>query len=213
MVDVILPVLDEAEALPWVLDRMPAGFSPLVVDNGSLDGSAQIARSHGARVIEEPTRGFGSACFAGLVNAESDTVCFMDCDGSLDPGDLHLVADPVASGRVDLMIGARDARRGAWPLHARIGNRWLARAVRRKAGVRLKDLGPMRAAKREPLLALGLRDRRFGWPLEMVLRCAEAGWSIGGIDVPYHPRSGASKVTGTWIGTFRTARDMQKVLR
>src|SRR5215210_6473901 len=105
--DVILPVLDEAEALPHVLRAFPPGFRPIVVDNGSSDGSAEIARIHGAVVVSEPRRGFGAACFAGLLAAESEVVCFMDCDGSLEPCELPRVAEPVAAGRADLMLGTR----------------------------------------------------------------------------------------------------------
>jgi glycosyltransferase involved in cell wall biosynthesis len=212
MTDVILPVLDERDALPWVLQRMPAGFEPIVVDNGSTDGSAEVARRLGARVVAEPARGFGAACFAGLSAAGSEVVCFMDCDASLDPRELALVAEPVAAGERDLMLGARRAQRGAWPPHARLANRYLARRVARRSGAPLRDLGPMRAARREPLLALGLADRRFGWPLEMVLRAADAGWRIGEVPVTYRPREGRSKVTGTVRGTLRTVRDMRAVL-
>ncbi len=175
MVEVILPVLDEAEALPWVLGRVPPGFVPIVVDNGSRDGSAAIARRLGAQVVDEPRRGFGAACFAGLWAAGAETVCFMDCDGSLDPGELPALTAPVLAGVADLALGARRAEPRAWPLHARVANRLLALELRRRTGVALRDLGPMRAAGREPLLALGIRDRGFGWPLEMVLRAAEAG--------------------------------------
>src|SRR5579883_3068327 len=125
MTDVVLPVLNEAQALPWVLGRMPAGFRAIVVDNGSTDGSAALARELGAAVVEEPARGFGAACWAGLRAAEAGTVCFMDCDGSLDPGELPLVAEPVISGRADLVLGLRRAVPGAWPAHARLANRWL----------------------------------------------------------------------------------------
>ena len=176
MIDVILPVLDEAEALPWVMGRMPRGYRPLVVDNGSLDGSPELAASLGARVVTEPRRGFGAACHTGLVAASSEVVCFMDCDGSLDPSELPRVAGPVAGGGVDLMLGARRPEPGAWPVHARVANRALTLELRRRAGLRLTDLGPMRAARREALLALGIRDRRFGWPLEMVLLAARDGW-------------------------------------
>jgi len=211
--DVILPVLDEAAALPGVLARIPAGYRPLVVDNGSTDGSAGVARSLGADVISEPRRGFGAACFAGLAAASDDVVCFMDCDGSLDPAELPTVADPVIEGRADLVLGARRAVRGAWPLHARLGNRLVALEVRRRTGVALADLGPMRAARREALLDLGIADRRFGWPLEMVLRANRAGWHIVEVPVGYHPRLGRSKVTGTLQGTLRTVVDMGRVLR
>jgi len=213
MPDVVLPVLDEAEALPWVLDRMPTTFDPIVVDNGSTDGSAEIARRLGARVVREPQRGFGAACYAGLSAASSTVVCFMDSDGSLDPADLPSVCGPVIDGSADLVLGARNAQRGAWPLHARVGNRVIAREVRRRTGVALRDLGPMRAAGRDELLALDIKDRRFGWPLEMVMRAAERRWRICEVEVPYHPRTGRSKVTGTVRGTLRTIRDMGNVLR
>jgi glycosyltransferase involved in cell wall biosynthesis len=209
--DVVLPVLNEREALPWVLSRMPAGYEPIVVDNGSSDGSGALAERLGARVVREPAPGFGSACFAGLQAARADVVCFMDCDASLDPRDLPAVAGAVAGGEADLVLGARSG--GSWPLHARIANRALAFELRRRTGVRLTDLGPMRAARREPLLALGVRDRRFGWPLEMVLRAAAAGWTVREVAVGYHPRAGRSKVTGTVRGTARAVHDMAAVLR
>jgi len=208
--DVVLPVLDEREALPWVLSRMPAGYDPIVVDNGSRDGSGELARRLGARVVSEPQRGFGAACFAGLLAARDEVICFMDCDASLDPRQLSLVAEPVRAGDADLVLGAR---RGAGPLHARVANRVLALELRRRSGARLTDIGPMRAARREALLALGLVDRRFGWPLEMVLRAADAGWTVTEVPIAYLPRRGRSKVTGTVRGTVRAVRDMAAVLR
>jgi glycosyltransferase involved in cell wall biosynthesis len=213
VVDVGLPVLDEAAALPWVLGRMPGGYEPIVVDNGSTDGSAQLARRLGARVVAEPRRGFGAACHAGLLAARREVVCFMDCDGSLDPAELPEVADPVLAGGRDLMLGARRPEPGAWPLHARLANRALALELRRRTGLALTDLGPMRAARRVGLLELDLRDRRFGWPLEMVLRAERAGWSIDEVEVAYRARSGRSKVTGTVRGTARAVRDMAAALR
>jgi len=212
--DVILPVLNEREALPWVLERMPGGYTPIVVDNGSSDGSGELAASLGARVVHEPVPGFGAACFTGLTAAESEIVCFMDCDASFDPRDLPRVADPVLAGAADLMLGERrPTARGAWPLHARAANKVLAVELRRRTGVPLRDLGPMRAAHRQALLDLRLRDRRFGWPLEMVLRAAAEGWTIREVGVGYHPREGRSKVTGTVRGTVRAVRDMTRVLR
>jgi glycosyltransferase involved in cell wall biosynthesis len=212
MPDVVLPVLDERDALPWVLERMPAGYAPIVVDNGSTDGSGALAARLGAQVIEEPRRGFGAACWAGLSAARADVVCFMDCDASFDPRELPRVADPVASGGVDLVLGARSAAPDAWPAYARAANAVLAWELRRRAGVPLRDLGPMRAARRAPLLGLGIADRRFGWPLEMVLRAAAAGWRIDEVVVGYAPRVGRSKVTGTVRGTVRAMRDMAAVL-
>ncbi|MEO6712524.1 MAG: glycosyltransferase family 2 protein [Mycobacteriales bacterium] len=213
MPDVILPVLDERVALPWVLSRMPAAYRPIVVDNGSTDGSAELARSLGALVVDEPLRGFGAACWAGLAAATDDVVCFMDCDSSLDPQQLPRVTDPVLAGAADLVLGARVAARGAWPLHARLGNHAIARRLRRRTGHPLTDLGPMRAVRREALLSLGMRDRRFGWPLEMVLRASNAGWRIDEVEVDYLRRTGKSKVTGTVRGTLRTVRDMHAVMR
>jgi glycosyltransferase involved in cell wall biosynthesis len=206
---VVLPVLNEREALPWVLERMPAGYEPIVVDNGSTDGSGALAARLGARVVVEPRPGFGAACFAGLSAARAEVVCFMDCDASFDPRDLPRVAEPVAAADADLVLGAR-GRTGS--LHGRIANRALALELRRRCGVALTDLGPMRAARREPLLALELRDRRFGWPLEMVVRAAAAGWEIREVPVSHLPRQGRSKVTGTVRGTLRAVRDMAAVL-
>jgi glycosyltransferase involved in cell wall biosynthesis len=211
--DVVLPVLDEAAAIPWVLERMPAGVRPIVVDNGSTDGSAEIARSLGATVVHEPQRGFGAACYAGLHEATADVVAFMDCDASLDPTRLPDVLEPVLVGQADLVLGARIARAGAWPAHARAANHYLARCVSRRFDLHLTDLGPMRAARRAELVDLGLTDRRSGWPLEMVLRGAAVGWRISEVPVPYLPRQGRSKVTGTVGGTIRAVRDQHRMLR
>ena len=208
----MFPALDEAAALPWVLGRLPDGYRAIVVDNGSSDGTAAVAREHGALVVEEAHRGFGAACWAGLRAATSDVVCFCDADASLDPGELPGIVEPVARGDADLVLGARRAVPGAWPLHARLANRVLATELRRRAGVQLGDLGPLRAAGREPLLELGIADRRFGWPLEMVVRAAAAGWRIEERPVAYRPRVGRSKVTGTVRGTVRAVRDMRGVL-
>jgi len=213
MVEVILPVLDEVEAIPWVLDRMPAGYVPLIVDNGSSDGSAELSERLGARVVREPRRGFGAACFAGLEAASAEVVCFMDCDASLDPSELPRVAGPVHDGTADLVLGRRRAEPGSWHPHGRLANRLLVRELRRRGGVRLRDLGPMRAASRERLLSLGIRDRRSGWPLEMALRAARAGWRVEEVDVSYRPRRGRSKVTGTVRGTALAAYDMAVALR
>ncbi|MGR8009181.1 glycosyltransferase family 2 protein [Streptomyces hypolithicus] len=212
-VDVVLPCLNEAVALPWVLERVPSDWRPIVVDNGSSDGSAEIAAALGATLVYEPRRGFGAACHAGLLAADADIVCFCDCDASLDPGLLPTLVREVAGDRVDLALGRRrPQKRGAWPLRARAGNLALSRLVRRRTGLRLHDLGPMRAARREPLLALALTDRRSGYPLQMVVRAADAGWRVCELDDPYRPRLGKSKVTGTWRGTWQAVQDMHTVL-
>jgi glycosyltransferase involved in cell wall biosynthesis len=212
-VDVILPCLNEAPALPWILARMPSGFRPIVVDNGSTDGSGELASSLGATVVPEPVPGFGAAVHAGLLAAESDMVCLCDCDGSLDPRQLGRLTGPLEAGRADLVLGRRrPQRRDAWPLPARLANRELARRVRRRTGLGIRDLGPMRAAGREALLGLHLADRRFGYPLEMVMKAAAAGWQVSEVEVTYLPRIGKSKVTGTVGGCVRTVRDMSRVL-
>jgi len=212
-VDVVLPCLDEAAALPGVLSGLPPGYRAIVVDNGSRDGSAEVARRHGAVVVDEPRRGFGSACAAGIAAATADLVAICDADGSLDLADLPRVVHPVTDGHADLVLGRRvPTMRGAWPLHARLANRVLAGQIRRRAGAALTDLGPMRAARREALLALDVRDRRSGYPLETVLLAAARGWRIAEVDVPYFPRTGRSKVTGTVRGTLTAVHDMRRVL-
>ncbi|WP_031510058.1 glycosyltransferase family 2 protein [Streptomyces megasporus] len=212
--EIVLPCLNEARALPWVLSRIPDGWRAVVVDNGSTDGSAEIARKLGARVVHEPRRGFGAACHAGLLAAEAKIVAFCDCDASLDPAEAERIAAPVREGTADLVLARRrPTGRGAWPLHARVGNRALARMVRRRTGLRLHDLGPLRAARRRELLELGLTDRRSGYPLQMVVRAADAGWRVTETEVVYRPRTGRSKVTGTWRGTWQAVNDMRMVLR
>lgn len=212
-IDVVLPCLNEAGALPWLLSRMPSGYRPIVADNGSTDGSATIAADRGATVVHVDRRGYGAACHGGLLAAKNEVVCFMDADGSLDPADLPIVSGLVLDGGADLALGRRrPTGPGAWPLHARAGNIVLASALRRRCGARIRDIGPMRAARRADLLSLPIADRRFGYPLETVVRAAEAAWIIRETDVPYHSRTGKSKVTGTVRGTMRTVRDMRKVL-
>lgn len=211
-VDLVLPCLDEAAALPWVLERIPAWVRPIVVDNGSTDGSAEIAARFGATVVHEPRRGFGAACHAGLLAATAPIVCFCDADASLDPRQLERVVSPIRSGAADLVLGRRRPQRGAWPWHARAANRVLAAHLSRRTGVALRDLGPMRAARREALLALELTDRRFGYPLEMVITAIAHEWRVVELDVDYRPRTGRSKVTGTVRGTVRAIADMRAVL-
>ncbi|MBD3940505.1 glycosyltransferase family 2 protein [Microbacterium sp. NEAU-LLC] len=212
-VDVVFPCLDEALALPTVLADLPEGMRAIVVDNGSTDGSAEVAAAHGAVVVSEARRGFGSAAHAGLLAAQAPIVAFCDGDGSFVSADLAIVVAPVQAGTADLVLGRRRATPGSWPLHARVANAYLASRLRSLTGATLHDLGPMRAARREMLLGLALTDRRSGYPLEMVLRAARAGWRISETDVTYRPRVGRSKVTGTVRGTATAIADMTKVLR
>jgi len=215
MPDVVFPCLNEALALPWVLSRLPAGYRAIVSDNGSTDGSGDLARALGAVVVQVPERGFGAAAHAGLLACTDDVVCFLDADASLDPTELPLVVAPVLAGEADLVLGRRrPTSRAAWPVHARLGNAIVAARLRRSAGVPVRDLGPMRAARRADLLALNLSDRRFGYPLEMITSAAGHGWRIAEVDVTYHPRMAGSrsKVTGSVLGTMRAVRDMAAVL-
>jgi glycosyltransferase involved in cell wall biosynthesis len=216
LVDVVLPCLDEAGALPWVLGRMPPGYRAIVADNGSTDDSARIARAHGALVVAVPQRGFGAAVMAGLEAATAEVVCICDADASLDPQQLPRVAGPVLAGEADLVLGSRQpVNLRAWPVHARLANKELVRRLRHSSGPgapRLTDLGPMRAARRTELLALELTDRRFGYPLEMVVRATAEHWRIKEVPVDYLPRTGRSKVTGTVRGTWRAIHDMRAVL-
>jgi len=216
---VIVPMLDEAAGITPTLEALAAqrdaDFDVFFVDNGSTDASAEVARSHGALVVTEPRRGFGSAAHAGLLAASAPLVAFCDADGSMDPADLPRVVDPVAAGDADLVLGRRrPSAAGAWPVHARLANALLAWRLRASLRLPIHDLGPMRAAHRVPLLALGLTDRRFGYPLEMIVAAARADWRVHEVDVAYAPRADGtrSKVTGTVLGTARAVRDMSKVL-
>lgn len=212
-VDVVFPCLNEEQALPWVLSRLPDGYRAIVVDNASTDRTAQVAREAGALVVSEPRRGFGSAAHAGLLAAEAPIVAFCDADASMDPADLPLLVDAVSAGASDLALGRRrTSSASAWPLHARLANTALSFLMRHVAGVRVHDLGPMRAARRESLLSLDLLDRRSGYPLEMVLKASAAGWRITETDTAYVQRVGRSKVTGTVRGTIVAIHDMSRLL-
>lgn len=209
----ILPCLDEAEALPWVLRRLATGSRAIVVDNGSRDGSAELAAALGAEVVHCPQRGYGAACQVGLEAATADLVAFCDCDASIDPAVLTGFGELVRSGAADLVVGRRRPRdRTAWPAHARLANGLLAARIRRETGVAVHDIGPLRVARRRQLLGLDQRDRRSGYPLETLLLAARAGWRIVERDIDYRPRAGRSKVTGTVRGTVQAIHDMSMVL-
>lgn len=213
MADLILPSLNEEGGLAWLLPRLPEGIRPVVVDNGSTDATAQVAHNYGATVVRAEQRGFGAACWAGLQHSTADVVAFMDADATLDPQQLHRVLRPVLQGQADLVLGARVPQPGSWPMHARLANRVLARAITKRTGQAFTDLGPMRAARRTALLSLDLQDRRSGWPLEMLLKAVSAGWRCVEVPVDYLPRKGTSKVTGTSRGSLQAVRDMRRELQ
>lgn len=213
-VDVILPCLNEADALPALLAEIPSSYRAIIVDNGSTDGSARIAADLGATVVTAERRGYGSAVHAGLMAATAPIVVCCDADGSFDMRQLDRVIDPIRRGDADLMLGRRvTVTASAWPVHARIANAVLLWFVRRRMKVELRDLGPMRAADRERLVQLAVADRRSGYPLELVLRARRAGWRIDEVAVDYRPRVGRSKITGTVRGTAQAISDMLRMLR
>jgi glycosyltransferase involved in cell wall biosynthesis len=213
--DVILPCRDEAPALRELLSRMPEGFSPIVVDNGSSDGTSDVAASLGARVVSEPHPGYGAAVHAGLLAATAEFVAVMDADGSMDPAALIGLLDAVRDGQADLAVGRRrPTAKGVWPWHARAGNAAVLWWLRRRIDLPLHDIAPMRVSRREAMLELGVEDRRFGYPVELLQRAANQDWRFAEVDIAYAPRAEGtrSKVSGSLSGTVRTARDFAKVL-
>jgi glycosyltransferase involved in cell wall biosynthesis len=213
--DLILPCKDEAPALIALLPLVPAGLAVTVVDNGSTDDTAAVARRLGAQVVQESRAGYGAAVHAGLESATREYVAFMDGDGSFDPQELIGLLDDVRSGRADLAVGRRrPVARGVWPWHARAGNGLIVWWMRRRAGLQVHDIAPMRVCRRAALIDLGVQDRRFGYPVELLHRATAAGWRITERDIAYLPRAAGtrSKVSGSVRGTLRTARDFYKVL-
>jgi glycosyltransferase involved in cell wall biosynthesis len=213
--DVVIPCRDEAPALPALLAKLPAGFRAIVVDNGSEDDTAGVAGALGAMVVDEQRAGYGAAVHAGLESATADYVAVMDGDGSMDPADLVALLDLVTAGEADLAVGRRrPTSRGVWPWHARAGNAVVLWWLRRRLGVQLHDIAPMRVSRRDKMLALGVADRRFGYPVELLQRAAAAHWRVVELDIDYHPRAAGtrSKVSGSVVGTVRAARDFARVL-
>lgn len=216
-VEVIFPCLDESAALKALFAAVPAGYRILLVDNGSTDGSGELARSLGAFVVIEERRGYGAAMHAGLAAATADVVAVMDCDGSLDPAELPALVAAVLTGRCDLATGRRrPVQARSWPWHARVGNRVLAKVLSHSMrGLSLADLGPVRVARRLDLLALAVGDRRSGYPVETLIRAATAGWRIEEFDLSYRRRASGtrSKVSGSVRGTVTATGDILRIVR
>ncbi|MDZ4270779.1 MAG: glycosyltransferase family 2 protein [Mycobacterium sp.] len=212
-VTVVLPCLDEAASLPGVLSALPTGYRALVVDNNSTDDTAEVARRHGAQVVAESRPGYGAAVHAGVVAATTPIVAVLDGDGSLDPAELPQLVDDVERG-VDMAIGRRRPRPGLkWPWHARLGTAAVCWRLRTRHGLQVHDIAPMRVARRDALLSLGVTDRRSGYPLELLVRAAQAGWSVTERDVAYGPRTGGkSKVSGSVRGSATAAWDFWRVI-
>lgn len=213
-VTVVLPCLNEAESLPGVLAAVPEGYRVVVVDNNSTDGTAEVADRCGATVVAETTPGYGAAVHAGVEAAETPIVAVLDGDGSLDPQDLPTLVDDVERG-ADMAIGRRRATPGlTWPWHARLGTAAVCWRLRSRYGLPVHDIAPMRVARRDAVLGLGVTDRRSGYPLELLVRAAQAGWTVVERDVAYGPRTGGtSKVSGSVRGSAIAALDFMKVIR
>ena len=216
-VEVILPCLDEAAALPAVFRRIPSRYRITLVDNNSQDGSAQVAAALGARVLSEVRRGYGAAVHTGLAASTADVLAVMDCDGSIDAAELAPLIAAVIAGECDLATGRRrPAEPGSWPLHARLGNRFLAAVMSRSTPhLAVKDLGPVRVARRTELLGLDIGDRRSGYPVETLIKAANAGWRIREFDLTYRRRAVGtrSKVSGSVRGTITATRDILSSVR
>lgn len=205
----IIPALDEAPVIGAIVARVPRETVSeiIVVDNGSTDATGAVAARAGARVVREPRRGYGAACWAGVsaLGPECDVAVFLDGDGSQRPEDVPAVLGPVAEGRADLALGARQLGDGH-PAHASLGTRLVAAYVSRRFGLRLTDVGPLRAIRVALLRRLDMRDRAFGWPVEMVVKAAALGARIVEVPVSHGPRlAGRSKVSGTVVGSLRAS--------
>jgi glycosyltransferase involved in cell wall biosynthesis len=203
----VIPALNEAAVIGDVIRRVPPGVVAdiIVVDNGSTDDTGSVASRAGARVVVEPCRGYGAACWAGVEALTPDIaiVAFLDGDGSQRPEELPRVLAPVLTGEADLVLGARPMT-GTHPLHASLGTRLVAALVAWRFGVRLRDIGPFRAIRVDLFNRLGMRDRAFGWPVEMVVKTAALGARIAEVDVTHAARQGGrSKVSGTFRGSVR----------
>jgi glycosyltransferase involved in cell wall biosynthesis len=210
-VTLIIPALNEAACLATLLVNLPTDYIDqlIVVDNGSDDGTAQVAQRAGATVIVEPRRGYGFACAAGAAAAGGDVLAFMDGDGSFLPLELPGLLVPLAGNAADLVLGSRQqdsSLPAAMPPHQRLGNALFTLLLSWRFGLKLTDLGPFRAIRRDLLSKLEMRERTYGWPLEMIIKTARLNRPIVEIPVTYRPRvAGQSKVGGTFRGSVLTA--------
>ena len=208
-ISVIIPVLNEEASIGAVLDDIPSVLNPevLVVDNGCTDRTIPVAQARGARIVTAKQRGYGAACYAGTLAATGEILVYLDGDYSDYPEEMVLLVEPILIGQADLVLGSRLARgdlpREAMPFQQRFGNWLTAFLMRRLYRIPVTDLSPFRAVRKEALLALEMREMTFGWPTEMMVKAARAGWRIKEIPVHYRPRlGGKSKISGTLRGTI-----------
>jgi glycosyltransferase involved in cell wall biosynthesis len=210
-VSIIIPTHNEAQAIAHVLADLPSNLvtEAIVVDSNSTDGTPDVARRMGARVIEEPRRGYGRACLTGIATAESpDVLVFLDGDYSDRPSELSALLAPIIEDRADITLGSRlggNNDPAALPWHQAFGNRLSAGLIRILYGVHITDLGPFRAGRADVLRALELEEPTYGWAVEMILKGAIAGYRIVEVPVSYYPRIGKSKISGTAKGTIGAA--------
>lgn len=216
---VVIPALDEERAIGRVLAEVPEGLvdEVIVVDNGSRDRTADVARAAGARVVSEPQRGYGAACQAGIaaLSEHVEIVVFLDGDHSDFPADLVDVLEPLLARRADFVVGTRTttrtARQALTP-HQRIGNRLAVTLIAWRFGHRYSDLGPFRAIRRAALDSLALRDRDFGWNVEMQVEAVRHRLRVEEVPVRYRARIGRSKISGTIGGTMRAGHKILRVV-
>jgi len=210
-ISVVIPTYNEAPAIAEVIGAVPQNKTQeiIVVDNGSTDGTAEQAAAAGARVIHEPRKGYGSACWAGANSVRNgDIIVFLDGDRSDDPAQLERIAAPVIQGQADLVIGSRiggKLEKGSMPLHAKLGNRIIVFLLRLFYGVRITDIGSFRAIRTRVLADLHMEQMTYGWPVEMVVKAARKGLRIQSVPIRYRKRIGVSKVTGSLRGSVLAA--------
>lgn len=221
----VVPALDEAQSIARVVEGLReqallASGEIIVVDNGSTDGTGEIARRAGSRVVREERRGYGYACLAGVLAADdADVIVLLDGDAADDPDDLPRVLEPLLAGEADLVVGSRVAEpgsraRGSMTWQQVFGNHLAAFLMRVLYGVRVSDVGPFRTIRRDHLLALEMREMSYGWPSEMIVKSARAGYRYREVPVSYHRRLGVSKVGDTLVGSLKVGwRIISTILR